>query len=70
MVDRELALQLDLYGRHRVRDYRPSRRLVTMINGGNATVYVSNMDSAIQLDWDRDFNEGPRPHEAVSSVTS
>jgi catechol 2,3-dioxygenase-like lactoylglutathione lyase family enzyme len=27
----------------------PSRRTVTMINGGNATVYVSNMDKAIQF---------------------
>jgi hypothetical protein len=27
----------------------PGRRIVTMINGGNATVYVSTMDNAIRF---------------------
>src|SRR5262245_52700636 len=32
-----------------MREYRPGRRIVTMITGGNATVYVSNMDNAVRF---------------------
>jgi catechol 2,3-dioxygenase-like lactoylglutathione lyase family enzyme len=47
--DNELALQLDLCRRHAGERISLARRIVTMINGGHATVYVSNMDSAIRF---------------------